>query len=401
MIDVSEKSWLKYFLFGSLYFSEGLHMSLAEVIVPVYLLSKGVSIPVVTLIAGVAGAPWYLKFLFGPTTDYFCRFGRKPFIIVGGLLGAGSLFVLIFIDPLVAIIPFVLFLFLSHLGIIYLDVSSDGWAIQISKEKERGKINGAMFAGLFTGMAVGTSMLAAVAQVYGYSMAFLAGGSIVLFIIIYPLLVKEHTILKQRQQIASMLKKEFKKRTTQLVAVFGFAQSISFGIVLMVIPLYMKTMLHMDVGQIGLVTTIFPMTIIIGSLLGGALSDRWSRQRIIFIFFSPCIVVSAALIYASNWQIIAILYGLIGFLQGGGIFAAGSALMMDVTNPKIGASQYSILASISNLGERGAEGISGSLVALLGFSRVFLFTAWSIGPALLILYFIRPKKNEIYGADYG
>ena len=92
-------------------------------------------------------------------------------------------------------------------------------------------------------------------------------------------------------------------------------------------------------------------------------------------------------------------YGTIGFLQGGGIFAAGSALMMDVTNPKIGASQYSILASICNFGEYGAGAISGSLIALLGFSRVFLYTAWSMGPALLILYFIRPKKNELFGRE--
>ncbi len=401
MIDISKRSWQKYLLFGSLYFSEGLHMSLAEVIVPIYLLSKGISIPIVTLVAGVAGAPWYLKFIFGPTTDFFCRFGRKPFIIAGGVLGAFGLFILMFIDPLVTLIPFVFFLFLSHLGVIYLDVSSDGWAIQISKERERGKINGAMFAGLFTGTAVGTSMIAPIAEFYGYSIAFLAGSSIILLIIIYPILVKENKITKKRQKIAFILKKEFKKRTTQLVAVFGFVQSISFGVVLIVIPIYMKTVLQLDIREIGLITTIFPIAIIIGSVVGGTLADRWSRKKVIFILFSPCIVFSAALIYANSWQIIAILYGIIGFLQGGGIFAAGSALMMDVTNPKIGATQYSILASISNFGQYSAGAISGSLIALLGFSRVFLYTAWSMGPALLILYFIRPKKNELYGGENG
>ncbi len=399
MIDISEKSWQKYFLFGSLYFSEGLQGALAEVIVPIYLLSKGISLPVVTLVAGVAGAPWYLKFIFGPTTDYFRRFGRKPFIMIGGLLGASSLFILMFIDPLVSLAPFVLFLFISHLGVIYLDVSSDGWAIQISKEKERGKINGAMFAGMFTGLAVGTSILSSIAGAYGYRLSFLIGGCIILLIIIYPLLVKEYKISLKQKHIASLLKKEFKKRTTQLIIIFGLVQSMCFGIVLLVIPLYMKTILDMDIGQIGLVTTIFPSTIIIGSLVGGALADKRGRKRVIFVFFSPCIAVTAALVFANTWQIIAILYGLIGFLQGGGIFAAGSALMMDVTNPKIGASQYSILASICNFGEKGAGGISGSLVALLGFGRVFLYTAWSMGPALLLLYFIRPKKNELFGGE--
>jgi len=63
-------------------------------------------------------------------------------------------------------------MFLSHLGIILLDVSCDGWAIQISKETERRKINGVMTAGLFSGVAVGTSVLALIAEIYGYSLCF-------------------------------------------------------------------------------------------------------------------------------------------------------------------------------------------------------------------------------------
>jgi len=394
MIDISRKSWHKYFLFGSLYFSEGLQWSLTAVIIPIYLLDKGFSLPLATLVAGVGGAPWYLKFVFGPTTDYFYQFGRKPFIIVGGLLGAISLFVLIYIDPLSFLIPFALFLFLSHLGIIYMDVSCDGWAIQISKEKERGKVNGAMWAGIFTGMAVGTSVIASIAQVYGYGMSFLAGGSIILVLMIYPFLVKEVKILKKRPKIASLLKEEFKKRTTQLIALFGIVSGIASGLILFVIPLYMKTILQMDVGQIGLVTTVYTITLGIGGLLGGALADRWGRKMVLFIFISASIV-TAALIFANTWQIFAVIYGVIGFF-GGGWMAASCTLVMDITNPKIGATQYSILMSITNFGEEGIGTISGSLVVLLGFGRVFLFSAWMCGPALLILYFIRLKKKDLY-----
>ena len=400
MIDISRKRWHKYFLFASLYFSEGLQQSLTTVIIPIYLLDKGISIPVVTLVAGVGAAPWYLKFVFAPLTDYFSQFGKKPFIIAGGLLGAISLFFLIYIDPFVFLIPFTLFLFLSHLGTINLDVSCDGWAIQISKEKERGKINGAMTAGLFMGMAVGDVMLASIAQAYGYGISFLTGGSIILVIMIYPFLVKDVKILKERPKIVSLLKEEFKKRTTQFIAFFSGVIGIFTGLLLFVIPLYMKTILQMDVGQIGLVTAIYPSTLVIGSLLGGALADRWGRKMILFIFISPCIVFSAALIYANTWQILAVIYGMIGFLVGGQ-WAVSCALMMDVCNPKIGATQFSILTSLTNFGETGTGTISGSLVALLGFGRMFLFSAWSLGPALLILYFIRPKKNELYGVENG
>ncbi len=395
MIDISRKSGHKYFLFGSLYFSEGLQFALTTVIIPIYLLDKGFSIPVVTLVAGIGGAPWYLKFIFGPTTDYFYKMGKKPFIISGGLLGAFCLFVLIFIDPFTFLIPFTFLLFLSHLGITYMDVSCDGWAIQISTEKERGKINGAMTAGLFAGLAFGTSVIAEIAQVYGYGMSFLAGGGIILVLTIYPILVKNAKILKKRPKIASLLKQEFKKGPIQLVAIFSALNGICLGILLFVVPLYMKTILQMDIGQIGLITTIYPITLVIGSLIGGDMADRWGRKMVLYMFILASIVCYPALVYANTWQIFAIIYGACGFFDGGWNSAA-SALMMDICNPKIGTTQYSILASITNFGEFGIGSISGSLIVLLGFGRMFLLSSWICGPALLILYFIRPKKNYLY-----
>ncbi len=354
---------------------------------------------IATVVAGVSAAPWYLKFVFGPTVDRFYKHGKKTFIVAGGLLGAISLFVLVFIDPLIFLLPFTFLLFLSHLGIIYLDVSCDGWAIQISKEKERGKINGAMTAGLFIGLTIGIPLLSEIAQVYGYSTSFLACGCIMLIIMIYPLLVKEATILKRRPKMTLLLKKEFKKRTTQLIALFSILTGLSSGLLFYIVPLYMKTILHMDIGQIGLVTTLNPVTMVIGCVTFGILTDRWGRKKVLNIVFAAS-MISAAFIYANSWQLLGLIYAIIGFF-GGGIYAAGNALAMDACNPKIGTTQYSILVSFTNFSEQGLASITGSLVALLGFGRVFLYSAWLCGPALLILYFIRPKKNEVYGADHG
>jgi hypothetical protein len=83
---------------------------------------------------------------------------------------------------------------------------------------------------------------------------------------------------------------------------------------------------------------------------------------------------------------------MVGFIIGGSGYSAEAALFMDVTNPKIAATQYSILASIHNFGDIFSVMISGSLVLMLGYTRVFLYAAWIIGPALLILYFVKEKK---------
>ena len=100
------------------------------------------------------------------------------------------------------------------------------------------------------------------------------------------------------------------------------------------------------------------------------------------------------LIFANTWQLLAIIYPIIGFLQGGSGFAALFSLFMDITNPKIGASQFSLLTSIANIGDTIVPMISGTILLLLGYTRFFLYAAWIIGPALIILYFVKETANE-------
>jgi MFS family permease len=153
----------------------------------------------------------------------------------------------------------------------------------------------------------------------------------------------------------------------------------------------MKIGLQLEIVQIGLITAIFPAATIMGALIGGTMADRWGRKITLYVFIGTSIVFSASLILANTWQILAIIFGMIGFLRGG-YYASSMAMVMDVTNPKIGATQYSVLTATFNVGEMSGQMMSGSLVAMLGFSRVFLYSAWVFGPALLILHFIKLKK---------
>jgi len=391
MIDISKRSYLKYPLFGSLYFSEGLGFSLQLVIIPIYLVEVGVSLPIATLVAGIASVPWMIKLVWGGIVDYFILFGRKRFIILGGFFAAVGLLLLSFIDPAVALIPFALLLFLTRIGTAFFDVSADAWAIEISREYERGKINAAIIAGTFGGMAVGSSLFGVIAKIFGYSFVFLTAALFVILIIIFPLVVKEVKIVKKRQKVGTLLIKEFKKKTTQLVAIFAPVFAINSGLLMILVPLYMKTALQLDVAQIGLIAAIFPATKVLGAFLGGVMTDRWGRKITLYIFIGICVFFSASLIIATTWQILALIYGIIGFLHGG-YFTAFAAMLMDITNPKIGATQYSILTSLANFGEMGAGAMSGLLVALLSFNQVFLYSAWALGPTLLLLYFIRLKR---------
>jgi MFS family permease len=211
---------------------------------------------------------------------------------------------------------------------------------------------------------------------------------------ILPVLVKEEINVKRRPKISTLLFKEFRKKNTIIISLFGLFASMNFGILLFIIPEYMMTVLKLDVGQIGFMSSLFYIGVIIGAVIGGLMADKWGRKKILAIFLFGSMIISSLLITADTWMILAIIYPIIGFLQGGIFFSALMALFMDITNPKIGGTQYSILTSIANLGDYSIGIVSGSLLVFLGYQRFFLYSAWVVGPALIVLYLVKEKWEK-------
>jgi PAT family beta-lactamase induction signal transducer AmpG len=393
MVSIDNHRGLKYVLFGSLYFSEGLMVAITTVATSLYLRESAISIPVTTLIVGIVNIPWMLKFVWGPIIDYFIKFGRKPFILLGGTLTVACMFFVSFIDPATSLLPFTLMIFLSHVGIGFIDVSADAWAIDVSTDKDRGKINGAMFAGQYGAWAIGAAFYPYIGSQYGYHSVYLINALLILFILLFPILIKENIRRKIKEKITSLLVTEFKKKTVLLVALFSPLVFMNEGIMSFIIPLYMRDGLGLSDVQIGLIAMILPVFLAFGSLFGGVVTDKIGRKSALYLFICGNIVCTASLIFADSWWKLSVIYGMIGFLMGGHS-TVSCALFMDVTNPRIGATQYGIFTGIANVGLNGAGMITGTLAITLGFTRTFLYAAWVFGPALLVLYFIHIKKEK-------
>jgi len=396
MIDITKHRFLQYFLFSSLYFSEGFKWSIAVVILPVYFDEIGISPTILGIIVAIVSLPMIIKFVFGGIVDKLIKYGRKRFVLIGGLTTSISMFIIGFIDPSIALIPFTLIFFIGTCGIGFLDVSADAWAIEIAKEDDRGKINGVMFAGLFIGMSTGSFLLTQIASNLGYNFVFFITSFIVLLTIIFPLMVKEvRKIAVKKQKVGSLLIKEFKIRVIQVVSVFAPLSAISGGIIILIAPLYMLNVLNLDKTQVGLIAMAFPLANIAGSLFWGFLADKLGRKKTLYLVLFGSLAFTALLIFGTTWQSFALLYGIIGFFFGG-YYVVSCALIMDVTNPLIAASQFSLLTALFNLGELGiGQGIAGAMVESLGYEKVFLYSAIFYGISILILYFVRIKKQEI------
>lgn len=392
MIDLEKRTYVKYLLFSSLYFSEGLKWSIAVVIFPLYFDSLGISPTILGLVIAISGIPTMVKFLFGGIIDYFIKYGRKKFVLLGGLIASISLFIIAFINPANALVPFTILFFIGIFGIMFLDVAADAWAIEITKKEERGKVNGGMFAGISIGMGVGSILFTQIASNYSYSLVFVFAGLLILLIIIIPLAIKEVKIIKKIKKMRFALLNELKNKKVQIFCYFVPVVGISGGILLIVIPLYLKNILMLTNAQIGLITVVFPIANIFGSLVGGTSTDRFGRKPTMYIVFLGSMIFAILLVFADTWQILTIIYGFIGFLYGS-ILASIGALSMDLTNPRLAGTQFSLYMSLLNIGEVGiGYGLAGFLLDNLGYERVFLYAALFYGLALLVFYYVKIKK---------
>jgi MFS family permease len=394
MIDLDKHPSLKYILFCVLYISEGLVVALTSVVIVLYFTEKDISISTTTLVGGISSVPWAIKFVFGPTIDFFGKYGRKFFIILGGTIGTLSILILAFIDPKTAIIPFTIFLFLGHSGVVLLDVTVDAWAIQITKVNERGKANAAMFTGLFTGLGLGGILLAYVATYYSFEMVFITTAFLIFLTFVLTFFVKEMKLEIMRKQIVPLLIKEFRKKNTQIVSLLGFVNGMNFGMLRFVIPEYMTKVLFLDKMQIGILTSVYPISIVAGVIMGGITTDKWGRKKVLYISTVGLLISIAFLITADTWEKLAFIYTFIGIFTGASGYSAMSALAMDVSNPKIGGAQYSFIASIANFGGVLMGAVSGAMVVFLGYNRFFLYTALTVAVSLLIVYFVKETHKK-------
>ena len=396
MVDIHQHPLIKYSLFTSLYFAEGIQLSITTILVPLFLLENNISPAITTMAASMVMIPWALKFIFGWIVDSYRKLNKKQYTILGGVSSSIALIILSIIDPSSNLLLFILILFLAQLGIGILDVSMDAWAINETKKKERGKINGSMMAGFFTGTAFGSASLTAIAENINYPLAFITAGIIILLLMIMPSIIKKPAIQPRQRRLSKIVLNEFKKKTTLSLAILLPIISINSGLITLAAPLFMNLTLTLTVAQIGLITTIFTCARVIGSLTTGSLSDKLNRLNTLLIIVTLTIIFSLSLIIVDNWITMTVLYSILGFLNGG-LFTVLLASSMDITNVKVSAFQFSILISLMNAGELIGEFISGPLISAIGFTRLFLFSAWILGPSFLFLYVI--IKSTLFSKD--
>lgn len=374
-------------LFSSLYFSEGLYQGLILIVTPLYLLDKGIPLPLVTLIGGIGYLPWGLKFVWGGIIDYYHKFGRKKFAIAGTIVGAIGFLSLSMIDQYFSLVFFALFLFMGYTGIGFLDSATDAWAIDISKKEERGKINSSMNIGNWVGQYAGALLIIVIGTTLGYHVSFLITGVVILFLAIVPF-----SVAYERKTAAlrlwSLLKEEFKKQITRRTTLYFFIIVLQHALYTTLMVAYLKVVLNLDNTFIGFLYVLWLLVVVPGSITGGVLADKYGRKMPLYFFLIALLFASLAPVFVSDLYLILGAFS-IGLFFMNGVIAANWAMIMDIINPKISAVQHEIICSLVNFGAIIIGSATGTLIVLFGFNTLFIHSAVITIIALLVLILIK------------
>jgi MFS transporter, PAT family, beta-lactamase induction signal transducer AmpG len=390
----------KTVLFTFLYASEGAPIGFIWWALPTLLRSKGVEIDVITSLTAVLILPWVFKFLWAPLIDTFRsdKWGLKQWIISSQIVMGLSFIPILFIDPLYDFQIFAALLFIHAFFAATQDVSIDALAINYVPQNERGKINGFMQAGMLTGRSIfggGTILLVEFA---GWNFVIIMMIIFIWFSLLLVLFVKEPQKSKQASfnEFIKTFSQAFKRKTTWLGIAFALISAASFEATGALLGPYL---VDSNVKQevIGIFFGLLAVAAMaVGGIAGGKISDKIGRIKALTIFLTGVSVIVASLIFYSLQTSTILLISHLTFLYLFiGLFTSASyAFFMDLTDPKLGGTQFSTYMAATNGCESWSGWAGGEITSKSSYSVAFIVMSLVSLLSLLILKFFKRPDAE-------
>lgn len=391
-------------LLSALYFVEGVPWGLQSQALPIYLRQHHESLAMIGLLNALS-LPWMTKALWAPLVDRFgwTRFGRRKSWIVPLQIAliATCLYGASIADdkhwqPLLVVV------FLLNLFSATMDIAVDALAVDVLRESDLGTGNITQVVGYKAGSLVSGGLLVWATAKIGWSGLFVGMGALILPIMVATSFAREPTRVDgpvrphgpSFRAIAQMMRAAMAEPGT--MAFFAFVATYKLGEQL--VDSMFKPFL-LDVGftgsQVGLWVSTFGMAAsLTGSFCGGLLASRWQFVRAVSwsacLRLLPLLAVTVLTIHPpAAWAVIVTTVAEHFF--GGLLTTATFALMMSRTDKRMGATHYSIIATIEMLGKAPVPIIAGPIAQRFGYT--FTFGAGAFLSALLLLLLFPLHKS--------
>ncbi|MEZ4320853.1 MAG: MFS transporter [Myxococcota bacterium] len=383
----------KLTLLASLYISQGLPYGFLTQAVPTLLRQQGASLTQIGD-ASLLMLPWLLKFLWAPTVDrtWSASVGRRrSWILPLQALTALTLGSLALADPTNAIPLLLGVTWLTALFSSTQDIATDGLAVSLLTERERGLGNGVQVAGYRLGMVIGGGALLVVFSRVGWSASFLAMAGLLVLATLPTLVWREPTHDETAEGPAETLRQVFTRPGMPtwlgLLVVYKVGEQLGGAVTK---PMLVD--LHLDLETIGWLGAADSGASLMGALTGGWLTGRMTRRRALVGFgllqatgvlaWVLPVVASPTL---STIAAVKVYDGFVGSMATAALFTA----MMDACRPSSGGTDYTVQASVvlvagflgAALGGRTAD----ALIAVLGGNGPGYAAHFALATALTIV----------------
>lgn len=401
----------KLFILSTLYFIQGMPFGFQLSALPVYLRAEGVSLTGIGL-AGALALPWSLKVIWGPPVDRFGsrRLGRRRSWILPLQVGlALSCAAAAFIPAESGLTALLLAVLAMNFFAATMDVAVDGLAVDVLRRDELGYGNIAQVVGYKLGMLTGGGLLLWASAWIGWKGLFLAMAGLVVVALLVTLRFREGSSTEPgapvspetslRMVIADLFKALRLPSALWLllfIATYKLGESMA--------DTMFKPFLFdqgFDQQQIGLWVGTYGMLLsLVGSVAGGVMASRLGILRAVTIA-----VVLRALAVGGEWwltfvevtpaRVLTVITA--EQLFGGAVTTAVFAFMMSRVDRRIGATHFTLLATVEVTGKLIASWVSGFIADQTSYSTLFgLATGFAVAFLLLLvpLYRVEPTSED-------
>ena len=407
--------------FFFLYITEGIPLGFAAIAIATEMRRRGVGPAEIGAFVGSFYLPWAFKWAAGPFVDVFRskRWGhRRGWILFTQVMMIVTLAVLVFVPVSGSTLWIFTAILLVHnsFGAVQ-DVAIDSLAVNTLHEDERGLANGLMFAGAAIGQAVGGSGVLLMTSYIPFQSTFLmAAASIGLVTVFVALPMKEQFVASLTTAAEGSRMKvaigEMRAFAVQSFRSFVGSRGAFLGVFFSLMPagamtlgLALQTNLAVELGMnddaVGALNFWTNLISAACMVVGGWLSDKLGR-RITLAFYlaamslpvlylmwilqqagyvmprtpgSPPIPELIRQLWIAN-----IFYSIFQGLM----YGTRSAIMMDVTNPRVAATQFTAYMAMMNLAIAFSATWQGVAIEAWGYPTTLLIDA-IVGPLCVLL----------------
>lgn len=412
---------LSFFL---LYVSEGLPSGFTVTAVGTQMRRLGIGPAEIGAYVGALYLPWAFKWAVGPLVDTFApqRFGPRRFWIVATqALMVVSLLAAMPIDLRGHLAAFSAVLLLHNVFAATQDVSIDALACNVLPADERGVANGFMFAGQAVGQALGGGGVLFLTSQMPFKATFvLVAGAIAVIGVFVSWRVRDPEAPADDPAPVAGARAAARRLTAfvhEAWRAFTGTRAARWGVLLAALPMGAMALglalqsnvaveLGMGDGAIGALSVASQLTGAVGCVVGGWLSDRMGRRRSVALFTAlmsvPTVVLAVAMAragvvlpaeaaaHAAPAGLVATFWAAcIGYYVGQGLmYGASTALYMDITTPKVAATQFTAYMALSNLAIALSSMWQGHAVERFGYPLTLGLDAIVGVVCLLVLPFV-------------